>query len=176
MIGQSNSEVALDQAETSVNILVVEDSGLIASRIVQILQAAGYGVAGSIATLSTALTVVGRPGPLDAVMLDIDLRGEPVYPLAEKLQERGVPFLFLTGFEPLAIPDRWRDAPRIEKPFEAEELRRAVQTLLAGTWPSSSTRPVPAHFLTKLDRRSMMAVKKSRELITEARIIRDSCR
>ena len=157
-------------------VLVVEDNGLIASRIVHILNSGGYTVAGTAGTLATALKVLARSGPLDAAMLDIDLRGEPVYPLAEKLQERGVPFLFLTGYEPLAIPDRWRDAPRIEKPFETEALLRALRTLLAGTWPASSTRSVATSFLTKLDRRSLMAVKESRELITEARIIRDSYR
>ena len=157
-------------------VLVVEDNGLIASRIVHILNSGGYTVAGTAGTLATALKVLARSGPLDAAMLDIDLRGEPVYPLAEKLQECGVPFLFLTGYEPLAIPDRWRDAPRVEKPFEVQALLQAVRTLLAGAWPPSSRPSAPTPHLTKLDRRSLTAVKTSRELITEARIIMDMCR
>ena len=44
-------------------------------------------------------------------LLDINLRGEPLYPLAEALRARGVPFLFLTGYESLAIPEAWRGAP-----------------------------------------------------------------
>ncbi len=102
----------------SLRVLVVEDNGIIASKIVQLMARSGCRVVGPVATLAAALDLAQQKNSiLDAALLDIDLRGEAVYPLAEVLEARGVPFLFLTGYEQPAIPETWRGMPRIEKPF-----------------------------------------------------------
>jgi CheY-like chemotaxis protein len=87
-------------AASPARILVVEDSSLIARKIEQVLLQAGYEVVGPAPTLKVALSKLQFE--LNAAVLDIDLRGEAVYPLAERLQELGTPFMFLTGFHELA--------------------------------------------------------------------------
>lgn len=90
---------------TGLRILVVEDRGLIAGKIVRALEAAGCVLLGPAATLEAGFALLADAGDRpDAAVLDIDLRGELVYPLAEALQARGVPLLFVTGFAANAIP------------------------------------------------------------------------
>src|SRR3954466_8151015 len=67
----------------------------------------------------------GRPpreGPLDAAVLDADLRGGPSYTAADALAARGVPFAFLTGYEAGGLPDRRRGRPVLGKPYAADRL------------------------------------------------------
>lgn len=154
-------------------VLVAEDRVLIAAKVVQILRGAGCVVAGPAPTLAAGLELArDEANPLGAAVLDIDLRGEPVYPLAEALRARRVPFLFLTGYGPLAIPGEWRGAPRVEKPFDAPALRGALARLVAGEGPA---RPcagaVPAGGEPPESvRRALAAVKRQRDLVMEARI------
>jgi hypothetical protein len=106
-------------------------------------------------------------------LLDINLRGEPLYPLAEALRARGVPFLFLTGYESLAIPEAWRGAPRIEKPFEAATLLGALAHLLAGAPLSSDVPASPPAPLSELDHRAFAALRINRELFMERLILEE---
>jgi len=64
--------------------------------------------------------------PLDAAMLDIKLRNEMIFPVADALRARGVPFVFTTGYNEHAIPDRYKDVARYEKPFDASQVARAL--------------------------------------------------
>ena len=104
-------------------VLVAEDRSLIAAKIVQILRRAGCAPVGPVATLRAGLDLTRREEvTVDAAVLDIDLRGETVYPLAEALRARGAPFLFLTGYGKPVTPAPWRDVVRIEKPFDEAVL------------------------------------------------------
>jgi CRP-like cAMP-binding protein len=80
--------------------------------------------------------------PVQAAVLDIDLAGEPSYPVCQALSDRGVPFLFLSAYtSPDAlIPAAFRDAPRLTKPFEPDEFRVALETLIR-TSPAASDAP-----------------------------------
>jgi CheY-like chemotaxis protein len=152
-------------------VLVVEDRGLIASQLAQILCQAGCTVVGPAATLMAGLDLAQREGnALDAALLDIDLRGEPVYLLAEALRASEVPFMFLTGYGQMVIPETWRDAPRLEKPVNASSLRNALQRLVSG-------RPVPtqdqrrfAGDPPKAVRRAWEMIRRQRDLIMEGQI------
>ena len=82
-------------------ILVAEDRGLIAVKVAQVLRGAGCVVVGPVGTLAAGLEIARRDDGLpDAGVLDIDLHGEQVFPLAEALRARRVPSLFLTGYGP----------------------------------------------------------------------------
>lgn len=65
-------------------------------------------------------------------MLDINLRGEMVYPIAEILKEGRVPFVFATGYGASSIPAAFADVPRWEKPFDEHALARMLPSLLPG--------------------------------------------
>jgi len=109
-------------------ILVVEDEELIALELTVELSRLGWAIVGPAATLAEAESLLAKP--LDAAVLDVNLRGRPVYPLAEALAERHVPFLFCTGYEMVDPDGRFPDAPVIRKPVHPEAISAALSNLL----------------------------------------------
>ena len=77
-------------------------------------------------TVERALDLVEHGGHLDGAVLDIKVRGDMVFPVAEALRARGVPFVFTTGYDEHAIPDRYKDVARYEKPFDPAQVVRAL--------------------------------------------------
>lgn len=111
-------------------ILVVEDEYMIAMDIQEELEGAGALVAGPVPTVGEALRLLGREPALDGAVLDVNLGGERSFPVAEALEDKGIPFLFATGYNSADIPDKWRQA-RIEvKPLR---IAAAVARLLANS-------------------------------------------
>ncbi|OHV86495.1 response regulator [Mesorhizobium sp. ORS 3428] len=107
-------------------ILVVEDSFLIACDLADELKAAGCTVIGPEPSVEQALKSIDGV-TLDGAVLDVNLRGERSFPIAEHLATRDVPFVFLTGYDSTTIfPDRFRDSPRLSKPVESKLLIEAV--------------------------------------------------
>lgn len=102
-------------------ILVVEDEFLLALEVEATLIGFGCSVVGPFAKLEKALHAA-RNTELDGAVLDINLNGEMVYPLAELLDMRGVPFVFLTGYVASDIPERFRHFRRLQKPLHARAL------------------------------------------------------
>ena len=99
-------------------VLVVEDEYLLAEDLREGLEHQGAEVMGPAATVADALALL-RTGPAPYVaILDINLGGEMVYPVADALRARGIPFIFATGYEPWSIPKAYADVPRAEKPVE----------------------------------------------------------
>jgi hypothetical protein len=112
-------------------ILVVEDEFLLALEVEAALASFGCFVAGPFAKLGKAM-VAARAMRLDGAVLDINLNGEMVYPLAEFLELAGVPFVFLTGYVPTDLPERFRRFRRLQKPLHAEKLRHIIRDMLHG--------------------------------------------
>lgn len=107
-------------------ILLVEDEYLLADEILTGLSDAGAIVVGPAATVETAMNLTVDADSLDAAILDINLRDELVYPLADALTIRGVPFIFTTGYHASAIPARFRNVTRYHKPVGREQLMGAI--------------------------------------------------
>jgi CheY-like chemotaxis protein len=103
-------------------ILLVEDEYLIAQDMARTFAAAGATVIGPAATLAEALRLVAASGTLDGAVLDINLRGEQVYPVADALITRGVPFVFATGYKSELIPPRFEHHRRCEKPCLPDQV------------------------------------------------------
>lgn len=154
-------------------MLVAEDRSLIAAKVAQILCRADCLPVGPVATLKAGLDLVRQEDILlDAAVLDIDLRGEPVYPLAEVLRARGIPFLFLTGYGALIIPDPWRGAARVQKPFDAAALLRTLRSVIAGHRTRPATRDgFDGVQPSRMVRQAWETIRGSRDLITEGRIL-----
>ena len=112
-----------------VKVLVVEDEYLVASLIEQILEAAGCIVTGPIPRLPEALEAAHHEN-CDAAVLDVNLAGERIDPVADALSERDVPFLFLTGYGANALPGEYTKRPRINKPFRMADLLCALSSIL----------------------------------------------
>jgi DNA-binding NtrC family response regulator len=112
-------------------ILVAEDEYLIADDLSQALQRAGVEVIGPFGSVAAALDAVERDVPMDAAVLDVNLAGERVFPVADRLASRGIPFVFTTGYEDLASASTYRDVPKLEKPIGLRELLSAIARLVS---------------------------------------------
>jgi CheY-like chemotaxis protein len=111
--------------------LVLDDDLLIALDIEQILQGAGAGEVTCVANLADAFAAVRNQAPFAVAIVDIDLGAEDSMMIAAALQERGVPFVFLTGVggdDPRAR--QYPQAPVVDKPYQAGELLTALHQAL----------------------------------------------
>jgi DNA-binding response OmpR family regulator len=109
-------------------VLIVEDEYMLARDFCEWLQEAGASVAGPTADAAEAAELARREH-LDAAIVDINLGNGPTFELAAKLEARGVPFLFATGYDAAAIPTEHQNAPCLEKPFRPQQLVSAVEAL-----------------------------------------------
>ncbi|RWX81852.1 response regulator [Neorhizobium lilium] len=104
-------------------ILVVEDDYLIAQQLVDWLEENGAQVVGPAPNVVRALALAQGNSQLDAAILDINLNGEMVFPVADLLLSRSVPFVFATGYDGKDIPDLYHTVPRFSKPIEGGDLQ-----------------------------------------------------
>jgi DNA-binding response OmpR family regulator len=112
-----------------VRVLVVEDEYLVAVLIEQILESAGCIVMGPVPRLRDALDAVDQDD-YDAAVLDVNLAGERINPVADALSERDVPFMFVTGYGANALPREYAERPHIGKPFRMAELLGMLSSIL----------------------------------------------
>jgi DNA-binding response OmpR family regulator len=113
-------------------ILVVEDNYLLAQVVCDFVAECGFDPIGPASGLETGL-VYAREAPLDGAILDINLDGHFCFPICSVLVQRGIPFCFLTGYSHLSmIPQQFRGAPLVSKPFEPEEMRSVIEMMLSG--------------------------------------------
>jgi len=123
-----------DHANRLPAVLIVEDDAALGEAIGFCVEQAGYEVVGCAQSVDAALATLGRR-TVDAALLDINLRGELVYPVANALAERGVPFTFVTAQSPSEIPEQYRHRPVVLKPYYDAALFEALASMLPGTQP-----------------------------------------
>ena len=113
-------------------ILVVEDEYLIAADLAATLEDVGVAVVGPAGSVAQALELVeDAGGELDAAVLDVNLGGERVYPVADALAARGVPFVFATGYDHILVPTNHAGVARCEKPVNKAALVRLLLNVSA---------------------------------------------
>lgn len=118
-----------------VRVLVVEDELLVALNLETLLLEAGCEVIGPIGSLPAAIQASEAEKP-DLAILDINLRGEQVFPVAEKLASRGVPIIFCSGYTDVqTLPEGFRDYVKLGKPYGASEIRDAMERVLSAREP-----------------------------------------
>jgi DNA-binding response OmpR family regulator len=118
-----------DDDLTGQRVMVVEDDYYLATDTVRALEGAGAVILGPCPSEDAAFAELRDDRP-DAVVLDINLGPGPSFKLAEALGDRGIPFLFVTGYDQGAIPAAFKDVERLEKPVRLEHIVAAVAGLL----------------------------------------------
>jgi CheY-like chemotaxis protein len=103
-------------------VLVVEDEYLVANGMVREFARLGVETIGPAGTIERALDLIQQGEHLDGAVLDIKVRDDMVFAVADELQERGVPFIFATGYDQHAIPDRYKGVARFQKPFDPAQV------------------------------------------------------
>lgn len=109
-------------------ILLVEDEAIIATDVMQELESHGVTVHGPAATVDAAAAAI-EAGDFDAAILDVNLSGRMVWPVARMLEARGIPFAFLTGYSDIDLAD-FPNAPHMEKPVQLDQLKANLLRLL----------------------------------------------
>lgn len=111
-------------------VMVVEDEWLLATEIKSLLDKRGCTVLGPFASLARALAFLDGERP-DAAILDLNIKGEYAVPMAQALSARGVPFVIVSGYSLAQVTaPELRNAPRLSKPIDHDQLLRAVREAL----------------------------------------------
>ena len=110
-------------------ILVVEDSPVVGPFTADLLTELDCEVVGPAPNMAAARELIEQ-GVFDAALMDVHIRGERVFPLCEALEARGVPFILTSGYADWTMPEKWRDRPRLQKPYKLDDVRDALSALL----------------------------------------------
>ena len=110
------------------SVLVVEDQFLIAEEMRRAVENLGGRVVGPVPSVERAMMLAIKTRP-DIGLLDVDLRGQEIYPVADALREAGSPVIFTTGFDRAALPAAYQDIPHLDKPVTANALAAALAAL-----------------------------------------------
>ena len=125
----------MTDASAAPRLLVVEDEYLIRMLLEDMLDELGYGVAAAVGSLAEAREHAAK-GSFDGAILDVNVDGQEIFPVAEILSERGVPFVFVTGYDAESVDARFRNVPVLQKPIERDVLQRifvvAAKAAVAG--------------------------------------------
>jgi CheY-like chemotaxis protein len=113
-----------------IRLLLVEDEAMVAMMLEEMLIDLGCVVVDVAGSLSRGLSLAETAEGLDAAVLDVNLGGEKVYPVAEKLAASGVPFIFSTGYGLAGIAPDFQRFPALAKPFTPKALEAALLTAL----------------------------------------------
>ena len=107
-------------------VLVVDDEVLVAMLITDMLEDLGHQVVGPAHDLEEGLALAKTDG-LDCAILDISLNGRSSMPIADLLRERGVPFMFASGYPPDPNETGYRGVPLLQKPFNLKRVEDALE-------------------------------------------------
>ncbi|HTI66616.1 MAG TPA: response regulator [Caulobacteraceae bacterium] len=114
-------------------VLVVEDEALVSMLLEDMLSDHGCEIVATASRIGQALELIADDAlVLDAAILDVNLGGEPIFPVAEALTARGCPFVFATGYGAGGLPEAWRSRPTLQKPFSHDDVGRALAVAVNG--------------------------------------------
>jgi len=122
----------MPESKAAPRVFVVEDEYLIRMLLEDMLADLGFEIAAATGTIAEA-TDLASNGQFDIAILDVNVDGKEIYPVADILAKRGLPFVFVTGYGEGSLAERYRDRPALQKPFQAEQIKATLAGLLAGT-------------------------------------------
>lgn len=121
--------MTLQRSAVGCRMLVVEDEMTIVLVIEEALRSLGARIVGPASRLDAALLLASET-PIDAAILDVNIRGGNSYPVADILATKGVPFIFCSGYSDWVLEERHRDRPRLTKPFNSRDLENRLLQLI----------------------------------------------
>ncbi len=121
----------VSEALSGLRVLVVEDEMLVSMLVEDMLADFGCSVVGPAPDLEEAMSLAST-ADIDAALLDVNVAGKPIFPVADALKARGVPFAFASGYGAAGVEGDHRGAPVLQKPFRQSDLERALTGLVTG--------------------------------------------
>jgi len=119
------------KAASRTSILLVEDEVMISMMVADMLEELGYTIAGEAGDIDEGIRLV-QAVDFDIAILDVNVNGKVITPVAEAVQMRGLPLVFATGYGAQGLPEKFRDRPTLQKPFQIETLARTIEAVLKG--------------------------------------------
>jgi CheY-like chemotaxis protein len=126
--GLGANKMSESRSFAGLRVLVVEDEMMVSMLIEDMLADLGCTIVGPASRLDEAMELA-RDGAIDCAVLDVNLGGQPIFPLADLLRERGRPFAFATGYGDAGLRDVDRGSPVLQKPFREGDLARVLGEL-----------------------------------------------
>jgi CheY-like chemotaxis protein len=111
-------------------VLLVEDEYFLAAEMRRAFEDGGAEVLGPAGQVEAALALIDGTERIDAAVLDVNLHDVMVYPVADGLRERGVPFVFTTGYDQVILPKQYSGVRRLEKPVDTSVVIQEISQLL----------------------------------------------
>jgi DNA-binding response OmpR family regulator len=111
------------------NVFLVEDEVMIRMMVADMLEELGYRVVAEAGEINEALKLA-QTTEFDIAILDVNVNGKVISPVAEMIQSRNRPFIFATGYGSSGLPPEYRDRPALQKPFQLETLSKMIDTAL----------------------------------------------
>lgn len=119
------------KAGSRTSVLLVEDEVMIRMMVADMLEELGYAIVAEAGDIDEGVRLV-QATDFDIAILDVNVNGKVISPVAEAIQMRGIPFVFATGYGVQGVPERFRDRPTLQKPFQIETLARTIEATLKG--------------------------------------------
>ncbi len=111
------------------SVFLVEDEVMIRMMVADMLQELGYTVAAEAGDIGEAMRLA-QSAEFDLAILDVNVNGKVISPVADLIKARNRPFIFATGYGSSGLPEEYRDRPALQKPFQLETLGKTIDTAL----------------------------------------------
>jgi len=113
------------------SVFLVEDEVMIRMMVADMLEELGFSIAAEAGEINEAMRLAQRT-EFDLAILDVNVNGKVISPVAELITARHLPFIFATGYGSSGLPEEYRDRPALQKPFQLETLARVIDSTLRG--------------------------------------------
>jgi CheY-like chemotaxis protein len=110
-------------------VFLVEDEVMIRMMVADMLEELGYRIAAEAGEINEAIRLA-QSAEFDLAILDVNVNGKVISPVAELITARNRPFIFATGYGSSGLPEEYRDRPALQKPFQIETLARMIDVVL----------------------------------------------
>jgi len=114
------------------SVFLVEDEVMIRMMVADMLEELGYSIAAEAGDISEAIRLA-QSTDFDVAILDVNVNGKVISPVADLIKARNRPFIFATGYGSSGLPEEYRDRPSLQKPFQIETLARVIENTLKST-------------------------------------------
>jgi CheY-like chemotaxis protein len=116
---------------TGASVFLVEDEVMIRMMVADMLEELGHRVAAEAGEINEAIKLA-QSAEFDLAILDVNVNGKVISPVAELIKARNRPFIFATGYGSSGLPEEYRDRPALQKPFQLETLAKMIDSALKG--------------------------------------------
>jgi CheY-like chemotaxis protein len=128
-LGMGKDSIMIATRPPGGSVFLVEDEVMIRMMVADMLEELGYSVAAEAGEINEAIRLA-QSAQFDLAILDVNVNGKVISPVAELIDARNIPFVFATGYGSSGLPEEYRDRPALQKPFQIETLGRVIETAM----------------------------------------------